>query len=202
MTGWRDCAVSLIDFPGIRKLARQPDTKASDLMRTMHTCVANSLQAGLPNHKRAYIWNDSVLLLAFLDQISSSPEKVLREVDGLKRKVDALANDYGLPDSYAISVKGQAFPPVEVGEQPKGQGSTAPQPRAVIIEASSYALANCYLIEESLGKDLKKPWYVDSRLASEIKTDLIPARIKPPKLLPGTEVREVYVYSGYLWLGE
>ena len=63
-------------------------------------------------------------------------------------------------------------------------------------------MANCYLIEKSLDKELKEPWYVESRLATKINTHSAPSKIKPTEFLPGTEVREVYVYTGYLWPGD
>ncbi len=192
MSGWKNSAVSLIDLVGIRTLAKKGNTAATEVMRTMHGLVVNEMRTALPTHDRAYIWNDSVLLLAFLDHTSATPERVLREVDGLKRKIDTMVKPYGLPNSYAVAVKGQVFPSMGL-EQQIDDGK-----RAVIIEASSYALANCFLIQEDLGK-LKAQWYVDSRLARRIRADSTPSKVKPAALLPGNEVREVHVYSNYLW---
>lgn len=198
MSGWRDCVVTLIDLVGIRKFAEQPDTRASELMRQMHALVLSEMNTALPAHSKAYIWNDSVLLLAFRDNDSPPAEPILWEIDGLKRKIDALAESRGLGGSYAIAVKGQSFPDLRVGEPSLTRDVAVQGPRALVIEASSYALANCFLIEQQIGKILKQPWYVDSRLATAIETDQVPTK-KRVKLLPGAEARDVYVYAGYLW---
>lgn len=196
MSSWRDCAVTLIDVASIRKLAEQPNTRASELMRKLHKMVFDEAGSRLPAHAHVYIWNDSVLLLAFLD--SASPEAVLREVDGLKRKIDDLAKCFGLGQSYAIAVQGQPFPEIELGQGDVRQAGALQSPRVTIIKASSYAMANCFLIEKYF-KNMKKPWYVDSRLAKSLRTDAVATKKEKVPLLPGTRARQVYVYSGYLW---
>jgi hypothetical protein len=76
MSDWRDCAVTLIDVPGIKDLAARQNARASDVMRQMHSLVLQEMSVVLTGHAHVYIWNDSVLLLAFLDG-NSNVEAVL-----------------------------------------------------------------------------------------------------------------------------
>jgi hypothetical protein len=189
-SGWRDCAVTLIDIPGIKELADQPRTRASGVMRQVHSLVLREMDV-LPSHAHIYIWNDAVLLLAFLDN-NLSVGAVLHEADCLKRKIDILVGRCGLDHAYAIAVRGRAFPDLAIDPDAGGHD------RAVVIKASSYALANCFIIEARLGKKLKKPWYVDSRLAKHLTTKSKPEK-RTATLLPRKGTRDIYVYSGYLW---
>jgi hypothetical protein len=197
MAGWRECVVTLIDVVGVKKLAKQPNTRASDLMRAIHGLVLDEMAKGLPAHSTAYVWNDSVLLLAYLNASSGAAEVILREADALKRRLDALAIASHARISYAISVQGQVFPDprdLEASGVP-----TEKEVRTIVIRASSYAMANCFLIEEHLGKSSRKPWYLDSRLAVGLKTARRPVLKQKLKLLPGGKERNVYAYAGYLW---
>jgi len=178
---WRDCMVTLYDLVGVKKLA--PESGAgSALMRRLHGTVAEALTDDLPTVHRAYCWNDSVLLLSYLGAGKGAPADVLRDADRLKKRIDHIAN------SYAVAVRGQAFPP------PPG---APPPPRVNILEASSYAMANCLVIEKEL-KHLKKAWYIDGRLARHIRTSQRASR-HSVALLPSGKSRSVYVYDGYLW---
>ncbi len=185
MALWKDCVVSLIDFIGVKKMAEGRKKRASRIMRKMHAEAVAQMHGGLPLHAHAYIWNDSILLLAFLDQVHR-PEPIMREVDGLKRKLAHLGK------SYAISIKGQVFPDLAASISNECSG------RATVIKASSFAMANCFRVEECIAKKRMKPWYVDSRLALKIRTSQACTTV-PVKLLPGPKTREVYVYDGYLW---
>ena len=86
MANWQDCIVSLIDLIGIKDIILNQNGKGSALMRQLHKIVAVEMNLGLQHHAHAYVWNDSVLLLAYLDG-SNLPEIILREVDELKRKL-------------------------------------------------------------------------------------------------------------------
>jgi len=185
MSDWKECVVSLIDMIGIRDLASGPKGAASTAMRKMHKTVAEEMRCGLPLHAYTYVWNDSVLLLAYLDK-SHRPEAILREVDGLKRTLSRLGK------SYAISIKGKAFP--DLGMSPQTDCGS----RITLVRASSFAMANCFRVEEIIGKKLKRPWYVDSRLAKKIHTTQSYDK-EPLDFMPGPEPRDVYVYRGYLW---
>jgi len=185
MSDWKDCVVTLIDLVRIKVLASGPKGLASTLMRKMHVTVSAEMRCGLPLHECAYVWNDSILLLAYLDR-SHGPEPVLREVDRLKRSLSYLG------ESYAISIKGQTFPDL-IARRPATK-----YPRMTLIKASSFAMANCFRVEETIGKKLKRPWYVDSRLAGKIHTTQLFIK-KSTNFLPGPETRDVHVYAGYLW---
>ena len=49
MSDWQDCVVTLIDIPGIKELANQANTQASDAMRQMHSLVDDEMDT-LPSH--------------------------------------------------------------------------------------------------------------------------------------------------------
>ena len=192
MATWRHCIVSLIDVTGIKKLAAKGDGIASAKMREMHSLVFSAASHGLKAHAHAYLWNDSALLLAFVDADLKQAPDVLREVDALKAKIDCIGK------CYAVSVKGKAFPELEPWQAPAYDGQIAEQPRAVVIKASSYAMANCFLIEEGLGKKFKKPWAVDGRIAKHIETTQ-KFSDQEIELLPNNNRRAVRLYDGPLW---
>ena len=130
-----------------------------------------------------YAWNDSVLLFAYLRDVSDY-EAILREADKLKCELDSR---FGL--SYGIAVKGKAFPSVE---------STRP---SVIVIESSWALANCFQIEkEARRRRWRYAWYIDSRIAMKIKT-ATNSRTEKVELLPNDKNRAIHLYDTYLWNG-
>jgi hypothetical protein len=176
---WRDCIVVVFDLNAIKQKAKQRGVGV-ELMRRLHQVVSDAAGQGLRSISHAYAWNDSALLLAFVDGVQQY-ESVLRDADVLKRAIDAIGT------SYAVAVKGQAFPTPPGGYDP----------RVTVIAASSYAMGNCFEITGGVGKKLKKPWYVDSRIAKHIRTSQTFVRTEE-KLLP-RETRRVYAYDGYLW---
>jgi hypothetical protein len=133
----------------------------------------------------AYTWNDAVLLLSYLNGDDAAFELTLRDADRLKKRID------GVAASYAVAVKGQTFPPARL-EQDK------PSEKVTFIKASSWAMANCFEIEKTLGPELRKPWYVDSWIATHIRTSQRCVKRKV-NLLPAGKARNVHVYDGYLW---
>ncbi len=183
-----------MDLIGIKDTADAGDSRATDLMRRMHSMVDGVMNNGMNNHDHCYIWNDSVLLLSHLDSPyrNAGETEVLKEADSLKKKIDNICN------CYAISVKGQVFPEESFINDPVFNGQIAEQPRVVRLKASSYAMGNCFIIEERLGKKLKKPWYVDSRIARKLDTNQALTK-HSVKMLPKNKAREIYVYEGYLW---
>lgn len=193
MSDWRDCVVCLIDLIGVKELASKGDGRASALMRQMHWVTVAESNVGLPLHSHIYIWNDSVLLLAYTDGQATNAASILREVDALKKKIDVAT----AKQSYAIAVKGKAFPDLSSGTLP-GIHADAAEHRSTVIKASSYAMANCFLIESKIGAKLKRPWYVDGRLARHVHTKQVFQK-KQLALLPTGAARAVYVYDGYLW---
>lgn len=180
---WRDCIVVLMDLIDVKKRANEGDARASTLMRSFHDVVRCEMDRGLEALSHAYVWNDSVVLLASVDGQPQLYEAAIHAADDLKRKVDTIAPSYG------IAVKGRAFPTT-----PATDGG-----RVTVIKASSYAMANCFEIEaEARRKALRKAWYVDARIARQIRRIEKKEWIAVP-LLPGGLRRRVYLLDGYLW---
>jgi hypothetical protein len=187
---WRDCVVIYIDLVDLKKRMNESKSAGSALMRAFHKLIASEMEHGLRSLDHAYAWNDSALLLAFVDESPRAYQTCLREAESLKRKVDAIAR------SYAIAVKGQAFPLLP---DAAGGGRTIRTKRATILSTSSYAMANCFEIESAVKRrKLRSFWYLDQRIAENLKT------IKPNgsfrlQLLPSRRARSVYWYDQYLW---
>src|SRR4051812_28424366 len=126
---WRDCVVTLIDVIGVKKLKQVGE--ASKLMLGIHALVVQH-KPSLSSVVHAYVWNDSALLLSYVNKQNASFETALREAETLKRRIDNIA------PSYAISVKGKSFP----SQLPNGSDCGV-----TVISASSWAMANCFEIE-------------------------------------------------------
>ena len=94
---WRDCIFTFIDLPGVKKLAPS-DGAGSKLMRQLHRLAAKEVPR-LATVAQAYVWNDSVLLLSFVDKRASSVVAAMKDADRFKRQVD------NLKKSYAVAVK-------------------------------------------------------------------------------------------------
>ena len=194
--GWPDCVVILIDIPGIKKLAREGNSEASLLMMKFHKLVQNELRQSkdLRNIKHAYVWNDSVALLS-RDGAQVPFRAFLRDADGLKRKIDSFLAERGYCPAYGIAVKGQAFPS-------QGQ-SNVNMKRVTVLRTSSYAMANCFEIENVVRQKIKKkviekkPWYIDERLAEYIP--LQSSGELPVNLLPSNQKRKIHLIDGYLF---
>lgn len=180
---YRDCIVTLIDLIRVEELARSGE--ASKLMRDFHRLVTQE-KYYLSAIDRAYVWNDSVLLLSYVDEHNASYDAAMRDADKLKRRVDTVRN------SYAIAVKGRAFPPVQ------GQGKASNVSGVTFIRASSWAMANCFKIEEKI-KTLRKAWALDGWIRERIKTELRYSKQLAMPLLPAKKRRNVYFFDGYLW---
>lgn len=194
MSQWKSSIVTYIDLIGIKGTANKHGSRATDLMRQLHSIVEIRMFHGMPNHDHCYLWNDSVLLLSYLESPyrTANETEILKEADDLKKEIDQLSK------SYAISVKGQVFPDEPAFASPSFDGKIVGQPRVVKLRTSSYAMGNCFLIEEKLGKKLKQPWYVDSRIARHLVTNQKLSK-HTLEMLPDNIAREVYVYEGYLW---
>ncbi len=199
MSEWKRSIITYIDLIGTKDAATYPDSRATDLMRQMHTLVDTTMSHNMPNHNCCYAWTDSVLLLAYLDNPHhvSDHDSILQEADSLKKKIDAICLSRGISvQSYAISVQGKVFP----DDEPLSGLNVriTQQLKFVRLKTSSYAMGNCFIIERRLGKKLKKPWYIDSRIAKHLSTNKIPSK-HSIKMLPRNENRDVYVYDDYLW---
>lgn len=181
-THWRDCIVTLIDLVGIRSQANA--AIATTQMRKLHRTLLDQVQTDRYSFAHAYAYNDAVLLLSYVNRKAESYQTAMRDADSLKKEIDRVRN------SYAIAVKGRAFPPVS---------SRVLSNRFTVIEASSWAMANCFEIEKKLGK-LKQSWYVDERIARKIQTDK-GSQEQEVAMYPTGHARNVLVYKGYLWTG-
>lgn len=166
MSCWKNSIVTYMDLIGIKDIADDVDFRATDIMREMHNLVEKAMHDEMHNHDNCYVWNDSVLLLSIIDDHEKNRDVkcVMREADNLKKKIDGICN------CYAISVKGQIFPDESMLNLPSFNRNVAGQPKFIRLKASSYAMGNCFLIEARLGKRLRKPWYIDSRIAKELDT--------------------------------
>lgn len=180
-THWRDCIVTLIDLVGIRSQATA--AIASTQMRKLHSTILGQVQTDRYSFAHAYAYNDAVLLLSYVNR-KAEYQTAMRDADNLKKEVDKVRN------SYAIAVKGRAFPPLS---------NRVLSHRVTVIEASSWAMANCFEIEKQLGK-LKQSWYVDERIATKIQTDKTSLEYEVA-MYPTSLARRIHVYAGYLWNG-
>ena len=182
---WQDCIVTYIDLIGTKKLRQ--GGHSSMLMRRLHELVVRDKKA-LQSIDHAYTWNDCVLLLSYVDKHKKTTtfEAAIRDAEALKRTVDREVGK-----SYAIAVKGQAFPGPPVGH------ATAQPPGVTVVKASSWAMANCFKIEKELGH-LKRPWYIDSRIAAKIRTKQS-FEDRTLELYGSRMPRVIRAFSGYLW---
>ena len=152
-------------------------------MQDFHNVVAQAMddKSVFRSVDRAYTWNDSVLLLAYVDQGECQYEHALRDAAELKPKIDAVGERYGVGKSYAVAVKGQAFPPPE-------KAGTSRNERFVFIEASSYAMANSLILAECF-KENPHSWYIDQRISNAIRQLGKPAHQQKMTLLPERKER-------------
>lgn len=185
--GWTPCIVTLLDLIGTRK--QTASGTGSRLMLRMHRCAAERIRNGMPLHRQGYIWNDSVLLLS--EKASTIKERldVLFELEAFKLELEE-ACGVGL---YTISVRGKTFPPVALPPAQRPEDDE----RAVILKTSSWAMANCYAIEQALRKH-RADWYLDSRLTRGLKLPEV-FKSEAVELLPDNEAREIHMYKGRLF---
>lgn len=183
MSSWRPCIVVLIDVIGIKNLASEGTTAATDKMRSLHKLTNREMTNTMSSLSHAYLWNDSVLLIGHLDTANTC--NILRDASQLKDKVDK-----EIGSSYAICVKGESFPEETCTSCIPRNNSI--QPRSTVIQASSFALANCFEIEKRLGKN-KASWYIDERVHSAITVK--PRDTKSIQLLPNNK-RKILMFDG------
>jgi hypothetical protein len=94
---------------------------------------------------------------------------------------------------YAIAVKGLAFPN-DMVVPPIFDGQVTDQPRAVLMKTSSWAMANCFLIEKALGHH-RADWYIDSRITTGADLPK-PFASEATALLPKSEPRRIDIFKG------
>ena len=203
----RECIVTVMDLPDIRELTNNQVQKgqspATKFMLAMHRFASNKLVTLLQEHDNAYVWTDSILLLAYLDNPQNTYERVIKEADRIKAELDkSLAKKGYSRRSFAVAVKGQTFP-----------NSFEVQPRVVFVQASGYAMANCFEIPklfrfpardatDSKTHKVSYEWYLDSRIYRKVENSKgisQPQAEREIQLLPKRRKRWVHAYAGYLW---
>ena len=179
---WRNCVVALIDLAGTKRETAKGDGRGSTLMRKFHKLVVGALRER--NHiEDAYVWNDSVLLLAYVTGGPEEYESLFQELDVLKQQIGALTKCYG------IAVKGQAFP----------RDNPHLPSHVTIIRASSYAMANCFAIEQAArAKRRRGDWYIDARIIRHLRLLAPEQDTFTVTMLPSGRSRRVYVHYGPL----
>lgn len=79
-------------------------------------------------------------------------------------------------------------------------GQIASQPRAVVLKTSSWAMANCFLIEKDLGHH-RADWYIDSRITDGVSLPK-PFASETINLLPKKEPRTIDMFRGGIGIKE
>lgn len=185
--GWRDCIVTLIDLVGAKKGAETGE--ASALMQRLHRLVTRELGDGsLRSVQHAYVWNDSVLVVSHVDKSALSFARALRDLQKLKKRIDNVRK------SYAIAVKGQPFPQFQAR-------TGAPSKRVTVLKASSWAMANCFVVELALKKH-RASWYVDGWIVAKVGGRRPSAWKEKVVMLPKNKARTVHLYKDEPWCGE
>lgn len=184
---WPPCIVTAFDLVGTRSLAASG--KGSSAMMTMHSRAVAKINHGLPLHSHGYIWNDSVLLLSYMTEPNWSKNGFFAELNEFKSFLQQACG----ASMYAISVKGLAFPN-DITAPAVFDGQVAWQPRAVVLKTSSWAMANCFLIEKALGHH-RADWYIDSRITTGADLPK-PFASEATDLLPKKESRRIDMFRG------
>lgn len=63
---WSPCIVTMLDLAGTKSLA--PSGKGSSALISMHRQAVAKINHGLPLTSHGYVWNDSVLLLSYMNE--------------------------------------------------------------------------------------------------------------------------------------
>jgi hypothetical protein len=162
-------------------------------MIEMHSRATAKINHGLPLHSHGYVWNDSVLLLSYTTEPNWTKTVFIAELDDFKSFIEQQCG----VSMYAISVKGLAFPN-DLMAPAVFDGQTN-QPRAVVLKTSSWAMANCFLIEKAL-KGYRADWYIDSRITKGANLP-VPFACEEVELLPANELRSIHMFKGSLSVG-
>ena len=177
---WQDCIVTLFDLVDAKRGASTGE--ASKRMRQFHRLVVRELEdRSLPSIVHTYTWNDSALVVSKVDKSPSTFGQALRDLHRFKKAIDNL--DTPCP-SYAIAVKGQIFRSYQL------RGNR----RVTILQASSWAMANCFSIEKLL-KRHRASWYVDTLIVEKVRglgTEYLKRKVR---MLPKNRERTVFLYK-------
>lgn len=160
-------------------------------MRNVSDYACRTITSELPSQAQAYLWNDSILLLSLYATKATERKKVLQELSNFKSNLEESCS----VSTYVISVKGKAFP-ASTNSSPCNMEQFNGGPRIIQLKTSSWAMANCFRIENELKKH-RADWYLDSRIIRGLEM-APPKNIDEVKLLPRETKREIYMYSGQL----
>ena len=182
---WHNCIVTIIDIVGVR--SQSQNSAGSSIMLQLHQTVLAEIRDNKYSFTHTYIYNDAVQILSYVNEKKDSFQTAMRDADRLKRRIDEIQDPSR--KSYAIAVKGKAFPKI-----PNESRNSV-----TIIETSSWAMANCFEIEKEMKRlRIKKAWYVDERIAKKIQTEQ-ECEKHAVSLYPSSQSRTVYCYKDYLW---
>ena len=177
---WQECIVTFFDLVDAKRDASTG--QASKRMRRFHRLVVRELKdRSLPSIVHTYTWNDSALVVSKVDKSPGSYGQALRDLHGFKKAIDNLDT---LCPSFAIAVKGQTFPLNEPGANL----------RATILQTSSWAMGNCFIIEKVL-KQERADWYVDTRIVRKVQGLGTEFQKKKVRMLPTNRERTVFLYK-------
>jgi len=178
---YRDCILSFLDLDDIKKILRRKSSAGIRILRDFHKLVA-ARAPKLAAHDEICFWQDSVLLVAYVDATTDAYTGVMSEVKVLKEAIDTI-----LP-SHAVCVKGRTFPYKDIQ-------SSQTRPRVIYLSASSLAFSNCFHIENELGRDFRADWYIDTRIIRKV-TARKEDHVKLVELLPRNKRRNIHMYHG------
>lgn len=184
MSSWQKCIITYLDFPGVKELAASG--KGSRLMLKIHRHATSNAQAILRLHTGAYIWNDSILLVAHFSH-PKEKKAILKEQSAFKVAIGARFPKSHQP--YAIVVQGKSLPSLGFTNNSRPNSPL----QVVILKSSSWAMANCFEIEHALRKkktQKKALWYIDKRVIKSTKLKNKQYYKKLP-LLPSSKCRDI-----------
>lgn len=199
----RPCIVGFLDINGIRLDIQQNKPTAIQAMDSLERTAYGYASQDQGWYDGLYVWNDSALVVTYLDVYGRTVLSTFRSLHEFKAK---LSQSLGLKRDnnvsiYAICVKGMAFVPELDGVRANIPAAGSTESKYVYVRASSMALANCFEIETKLGRKHLKEWYVDERIYRDCPA-IVRAKLKTVdelEMYPDMEKRKVYMGSGPLF---
>lgn len=171
--------ITYIDLAGTKVDAETGE--ASKRMQRLHQVVAEAVSGhALASISHAYTWNDSVIAVSRVRDAAGSFIEILRDLEVLKTRIDSVSRN------YVVCVKGLAFP----------RFKTSRARRVTILETSSWAMANCFVIEAALKKH-RANWYIDGRIIRRIQ-GLRPTGRERVRMHPKSKTRWIYFFKSDL----
>lgn len=196
MDQMRSCVVTLLDLVNMKKLLAD-DGKRPLAIQAMEALdrICNRRSQDLRNIDHIYCWNDSVLLLSYLDQFPRDMSALVQEISEIKCAIDGECK----MKSFVAMVKGMTFVPNDLQIRAPMQRGSEPNPVYHYMLASSMAFANCYTIIKLFRND-HHDWYIDERVQQVLNSVLQGRLTERNKFsaLPEMTTRRVFTADGYL----